>query len=69
MKKVIIGLNRLSSLHVPSKHVTFLTISYFLSEISGIPDNGRNRNRLFTLSFKKLTEIPPLNCKTHRENF
>ena len=66
---VAVGLNRLSSLHVPSRHMTLLTVSYFLSEILRIPDNGRNRNlEIFYSFFKKLTEIPPLNCKIYLEN-
>ena len=53
---VAIGLNKLSSLHIPSRHMTLFTVSYFLSEILripdvsyflseilGIPDNGRNQ--------------------------
>ena len=41
---VTVGLNKLSSLHIPSWHITAFTVSYFLSEILRIPDNGRNRN-------------------------
>ena len=37
-------LNRLSSLYIPSWHITLFTVSYFLLEILRIPDNGRNRN-------------------------
>ena len=32
------------SLHIPLWHITLFTVSYFLSEILRIPDNGRNRN-------------------------
>ena len=63
---VTVSLNRLSSLHIPSWYITLFTVCYFLSEILRIPDNGRKRSlRFFTLFFffKKLTEIPPLNCK------
>ena len=41
---VTIGLNMLSSLHIPSWHITFSSVSYFLSEILGVPDNDRNKN-------------------------
>ena len=47
---VTIGLNRLSSLHMPSWHISIFTDSYFLSEILRIPDNGRNRNLLLCFS-------------------
>ena len=39
-----IGLNKLSSLHIPSWHSPPFTVSYFLSDILRTPDNGRNRN-------------------------
>ena len=48
---VTIGLNMLSSLHIPSWHITFSSVSYFLSEILGIPDNDRNRNFEICYSF------------------
>ena len=66
---VTIGLNRLSSLHIPSWHITLFAVSYFLSEILRIPNNGRNRNLeiLLLFFFKKLPEIPSLNCKIHGE--
>ena len=41
---VTLGLNRLSSLHILSWHITLFTVSYFLSEILRILDNGRNRS-------------------------
>ena len=50
---VTIHLNRLSSLHIPSWHITLVTVSYFLSEISRIPDNTRNRNLETCYSFLK----------------
>ena len=47
-----IGLNRLSSLHITSWHITHFTVSYFLSEILRIRDNSRNRNlEIFTRLF------------------
>ena len=48
---VTIGLNRLSTLHIPSWCITPFTVSYFLSEILRIPDNGRNRNLEICYSF------------------
>ena len=41
---VAISLNRLSRLHIPSQHPILFKVSYFVLEILGIPDNGRNRN-------------------------
>ena len=48
---VTIGLNRLSTLHIPYWCITPFTVSYFLSEILRIPDNGRNRNLEICYSF------------------
>ena len=49
---VKIGLNRLSNLHIPSWHITFFTVSYFLSDILRIPADDRKRNlQIFTLFF------------------
>ena len=39
-----IGLNRLSSLHILSLHITLFTVSYYFSENLRIPDDGRNGN-------------------------
>ena len=46
-----IGLNRLSSLHIPSWHITLFTVFYLLSEILRIPDDGRKRNLDILYSF------------------
>ena len=48
---VTIGLNRLSSWHIISGHITLFTVSYFFSEILRIPDDGRNRNLEIFYSF------------------
>ena len=65
-----IALNRLSSLHILSLHITLFMALYFLPEILRIPDNGRKRNLgfLFFL-FSRNSQTPPLNCKIHWENF
>ena len=66
-----IGLNRLSSLHIPLWRIALFTVSNFLSEILRKLDHGRNRNLkiYYSFFFKKLTELPPLNYKIYGKIF
>ena len=58
--------------HLPLWYIALFTISHFLLQILRISDNdGKGKFRDFSLLrfFKKLTEMPPSNCKIQGKKF